>query len=341
MKIRKFLNTYKNNNYLYFIAEACDNHFGDLNKAYQMIKLAKKSGADAIKFQHHLPDEEMLRNVPKSSNFDISLYDFLKKNSLTIENHKSLYNFCNKIGIQYLCTPFSYKAACELEERIGMDAFKIGSGELTDIPFISKVAKINKPMIISTGMATPREIDYTLKRIKSVKKLIIMNCLSEYPPKYEDLNLNYIRKLKKKYPKIIVGHSDHTGEIYSSFAAYSLGARVIEKHVTLNKNFKGPDQKVSIDFKELKYLIDGLRMLENSFGCTKKIQIMEKPIRLWATRSVVSIKDIKFGEKLTKYNIWTKRPGTGIPAKDFFKLLGKKSKKFIKNNSLIRAKDIK
>ena len=168
-----------------------------------------------------------------------------------------------------------------------------------------------------------------------------MNCLSEYPPKYEDLNLNYIRKLKKKYPKIIVGHSDHTGEIYSSFAAYILGAMLIEKHVTLNKNFKGPDQKVSIDFKELKYLIDGLRMLENSFGCTKKIQIMEKPIRLWATRSVVSIKDIKFGEKLTKYNIWTKRPGTGIPAKDFFKLLGKKSKKFIKNNSLIRAKDIK
>ena len=341
MKIKTFINLYKKNNYVYVIAEACDNHFGNLKKAYKMIELAKSSGADAIKFQHHIPDEEMLKKVPKSSNFDISLYEFLKKYALKINDHIKLFKYCKKVGIEYLCTPFSYKAALELEKFIKLDAYKIGSGELTDIPFISEVAKFRKTMIVSTGMSNLNEINYTLKFLKKSKKIILMNCLSEYPPDYKDLNLGVIKILKKKYPKCIIGHSDHTGEIYSSFAAYTIGARVIEKHVTLNKKYKGPDQEVSIDFSDLKTLIEGLRLLENSFGSIKKVQNKEKQIRRWATRSIVTIKDIKKGENFTIKNLWTKRPGIGIPSKNLYKVIGKKSKKNIKANSLLKISDIK
>ena len=168
-----------------------------------------------------------------------------------------------------------------------------------------------------------------------------MNCLSEYPPTYKDLNLGVIKVLKKKYPKIIIGHSDHTGEIYSSISAYTLGAKVIEKHVTLDKKMKGPDQKVSIDFNDLKILIKGLRMLQDSFGSKKKIHKNELPIRKWATRSVVAIKSIKKDEVFSEKNIWTKRPGIGIQAKNLYKIIGKKAKKNIKNNVLLKLSDIK
>jgi sialic acid synthase SpsE len=341
MKINYFLSSnFKNINYVYVIAEACDNHFGDINKAFKMAFLAKRAGADAIKFQHHLVDEEMLKNVPKSSNFDISLYDFLKKNSLKLEDHLKIKRYCKKINIQYLCTPFSYKAAVELLKFIKVDCFKIGSGELTDLPSIEKIANLKKPMIISTGMSTSSEISRTYKLINKKVKLVIMNCLSEYPPDYRDLNLGYISVLKKKYPNNIIGHSDHTGDIFSSIAAYSMGARVIEKHVTLDKNFKGPDQKVSIDFSDLKILVRGLRNLENSFGAKKKIHSKEIPIRKWATRSVVSIADINKGEVFSLKNIWTKRPGIGIPASKYYKIIGKKSIKKIKKNKLIKPSDV-
>lgn len=340
MRFKKFLKN-KTSNYIYIIAEACDNHFGDVRKAMKMVVEAKKAGADAIKFQHHLPDEEMLRKVPKSSNFGLNLYDFLKKNALKIQDHLKLKKLCDKIGIQYLCTPFSLKAAIELNDYLKIDAFKIGSGEMTDYPFLGEVVKFNKPMIISTGMSTISEINETYKFLKKCKNLIIMNCISEYPPDYSDLNLNFINELKKKYPKAIIGHSDHTGEIYSSISAYTLGAKVIEKHVTLDKNFKGPDQKVSIDFNDLKNLVTGLRLLQNSFGKIKKIHHKEIQIRKWARRSIVTIKDIKKGELFTKNNIWSKRPGTGIPSKFLNKFLNKKSKKNIKINTLIKYTDIK
>jgi len=340
MRFKKFLKN-KKSNYIYIIAEACDNHFGDVVKAMKMAGEAKKAGADAIKFQHHLPDEEMLRKVPKSSNFDLNLYDFLKKNALKIQDHHKLKKFCDKIGIQYLCTPFSLKAAIELNNYLKIDAFKIGSGEMTDYPFLGEVLKFNKPIIISTGMSTIGEINETYKFLKKCKNLVIMNCISEYPPDYSDLNLNFIKELKKKYPKAIIGHSDHTGEIYSSISAYTLGAKVIEKHVTLDKKFKGPDQKVSIDFNDLKNLVTGLRLLQNSFGKTKKIHDKEIQIRKWARRSIVTIKDIKKGELFSKNNIWSKRPGTGIPSKFLDKILNKKSKKNIKINTLIKYSDIK
>ena len=341
MNIVKFLKNYSKNNYIYIIAEACDNHFGDLVKAKKMVILAKKAGADCIKFQHHLVDEEMLKSVPKSSNFDLSLYQFLKKYSLKLEDHIKLKKFCDKIGIQYLCTPFSYKAATELKKFVNVNCFKIGSGELTDIPSLIKISKLGRPMILSTGMSEPFEIERTFKFLKKNTKISLMHCVSEYPTNYNDLNLSYIKKLKKKFSRTPIGYSDHTDDIFSSIAAVSCGARIVEKHVILNKNMKGPDQKVSIDFNQLTTLVKSLRLLENSFGSRKKIHSKEIQIRKWATRSIVSIEDIRKNSKFTSQNIWTKRPGTGIPSYKFNTLIGRVAKRNIKKNTIIKTQDYK
>ena len=324
------------------IAEGCDNHFGKLSNAKKMVLQAKKSGADVIKFQHHIPDEEMLKKVPKSKNFTLSLYEFLKKYSLSIDDHKKLMLFCKKQKIEYLCTPFSYKAAAELNS-IGVKWFKIGSGEFTDVPFVKKILKFNKPVIFSTGMSTKQEINMMCKIFKSQKnnKLALMNCTSEYPPKFEDINLKFILELKKKYPKMIIGHSDHTNTITTSLGAVALGARIIEKHVYLNNLNSGPDRDVSISFSQLASLVKQIRNMELALGAKKKIYKKEIAIRKWALRSVVSIKDINKGEKLTNKNIWTKRPGTGIPSRFFDKVLGKKVRKNIKNNTLIKFNMLK
>ena len=317
-----------------------DNHFGSIDKAKKMIELAKEAGADVIKFQHHLPDEEMLPDVPKSDNFNESLYDFLKKNALKLNDHKILKDYCQNVGITYLCTPFSYQAAKELM-NLDVCGFKIGSGELSDHPTIKKISEFKKPMLLSTGMSTEDEIKetYSILLNKNIE-FGFMNCLSEYPPAYEDLNLKYILKMKKIFDKAVIGHSDHTNDIFSSIAAVTLGAFIIEKHITLDKSLKGPDSDVSIDFKDLTKLVNQIRLIEKSLGDERKINDKEKIIRSWAHRSIVTIKEIKKGEKFSEENIWTKRPGTGIPAKKYENVLGKISNKDIENNTLLNIDDI-
>ncbi len=325
---------------VYIIAEACDNHMGDVEVAKEMCRQAKLAGCDCIKFQHHLPDEEMLKDVPMSSNFDIPLYDFLKKHALTLEQHLEIKEFCEKIGIQYLCTPFSLKAAYELND-IGVCAFKIGSGEMTDIPTLLKIAELGKPMIISTGMSTMEEIDRTYQALKSTGvRFALMNCLSEYPPKYEDVNLNVIVKMKERYPEAIVGHSDHTPDLYTCYAAVALGANIIEKHVIISKQTPGPDQSVSIDFHDLYCLVDGIRKIESAMGTEKKIHVREKDIRAWAFRSIVSVCEIKKGQRIKPNMIWSKRPGTGIPSYQMDQVLGKKAARDIEANVLLRWEDL-
>ncbi len=323
------------------IAEACENHFGNLDYAKKMINEAKKSGADYIKFQHHIPDEEMLRNVPKSKNFKTTLYNFLKKNSLKISQHEILKKYCEKKKIKYLCTPFCLKAAEELNE-IGLDMYKIGSGEFTDLPFINELLKFKKPVIFSTGMSTPAEIDKIYKFInkRAKNKFAFLNCTSEYPPNYKDLNLYFIKYLQKKYKNIVIGHSDHTNDIYSSIAAVALGARIIEKHVFLENINNGPDRDVSITFKKFNEMVRAIRLLENSFGSKKKIYNKELEIVKWARRSIVTTKKISKGEKLNRNNIFSKRPSLGIPSYRYFKILGRKVRRDLKENILLKEKDL-
>ncbi len=326
----------------YIIAEACDNHMGDLHVAKEMALQAKLAGADCIKFQHHLPDEEMLPDVPMSSNFDIPLYEFLKLHALKLSDHIELKNYCDQLGITYLCTPFSYKAACELEEEGLAYAFKIGSGEMTDIPSLKRIAEFGKPMIISSGMCTLEELDRTYNALKDTGvQLAFTNCLSEYPPIYEDVNIGVLKKMKERYPDVVIGHSDHTPDLYTSYAAVALGANIIEKHVILNKMTPGPDQTVSIDFMELHRLVDGCQKVFKSLGEEKKVRPKEEAIRKWAFRSIVSTCNIKAGEVITQDMIWSKRPGTGIPSWKMDEVIGKIATKNIKKNVLIRETDFK
>ena len=325
---------------IFIIAEAGDNHMGNMDDAKSMCLNAKISGASAIKFQHHLPDEEMLKDIPMSDNFDEPLYDFLVKNALTIEQHRELLNYCSDIGIKYMCTPFSYKAAVELKE-IGLDIFKIGSGEMTDIPSLLKIAKLGNPMIVSTGMSTYNEIERTYNiLIKNNVSLALTNCVSEYPPKYEDVNFGVISQLKKRFDKAIIGHSDHTPDIYTCIASVVHKPAIIEKHVILDKRTPGPDQSVSIDFHELKQLCDGIRKVEAAMGDKKKIHDREIQIREWAFRSVVSTIKIKKGKKISEEMLWTKRPGTGIPSHMIDDVVGKTAIKDIEKNTMIKWEDL-
>lgn len=334
-------NTKIGNSYApYIIAEACDNHMGDLSVAKRMALQAKLAGANCVKYQHHLPDEEMLPDVPMSANFDIPLYEFLKLHALRLEDHVELKKYCDEIGITYLCTPFSYKAACELEEAGLAYAFKIGSGEMTDIPSLKRIAEFGKPMIISSGMCTLEELDRTYNALKGTGvSLAFTNCLSEYPPIYEDVNLGVLKQMQQRYPDVVIGHSDHTPDLYTCYAAVAFGACIIEKHVILNKMISGPDQTVSIDFMELHSLVDGCQKVYKSIGNEKKIRPKEEAIRQWAFRSIVSTCEIKAGTVITQDMIWSKRPGTGIPSWKMDEFIGKTAIRDIAKNVLVKEED--
>ncbi len=324
----------------YIVAEGCDNHLGDLEVAKEMARQAKLAGADAIKFQHHLPDEEMLPDTPMSSNFQEPLYEFLQKHALTLNQHAELKRHCEAIGITYLCTPFSLAAARELE-TLGAQAYKIGSGEMTDIPTLVRIAAFGKPMMLSTGMSTLEEVDRTYHALRSRgAALALLNCVSEYPPAYEDINLRVIETLLQRYPDVVIGHSDHTPDIYTCFAAVTLGARIIEKHVILDKRQPGPDQSVSIDFRDLASLCDGIRKIEAAAGREKKVHEREKQIRVWAFRSLVTTAEIRAGERITQEKIWSKRPGTGIPSWRMDDVIGRTARRTVPRNALLSWDDL-
>lgn len=324
----------------FIIAEGCDNHLGHMDVAKEMILQAKLAGADAIKFQHHLPDEEMLREgVPMSANFNMPLYEFLQKYALTLDQHAELMEVCRKTGIIYMCTPFSRKAAEEMH-GLGLAAFKIGSGELTDIPTLKRIAKFGKPMILSTGMAEWPEIDETIETLRSINpQLALMNCVSEYPAKHSDVNLGVIGKLRERY-QLTIGHSDHTPDIYTSVAAVALGAKLIEKHFILDRRQPGPDQSVSIEPYELYELVKAIRRVEVALGSEKKVHALERPIRSWAHRSVVSLCPIPQGTTIEESMVWTKRPGTGIPAKHLDQVVARVAAQDIPANHLIRWEEL-
>lgn len=324
----------------YIIAEGCDNHMGSVETAKEMALQAKLAGADCIKFQHHIPDAEMLPDVPMSDNFNIPLYEFLKKYALSLEDHCTLKKYCDEIGITYLCTPFSYQAAVELENAGIAYAFKIGSGEMTDIPSLKRIAEFGRPMIISSGMCYLEELDRTYNELYATGvPIAFTNCLSEYPPLYEDVNLGVIAVMKDRYPDVVIGHSDHTPDLYTSFAAVAMGASIVEKHVILNKTTPGPDQSVSIDFMDLHNLVDGCQKVYKSLGSEKSVRPKEKAIREWAFRSIVSTQEIKEGEVITQETIWSKRPGTGIPSWRMDEVIGKRAKRNIKENVLLSFED--
>lgn len=322
----------------YIVAEACVNHQGDYRIARKMVYIAHALGADAIKFQLHVPENEMLREVPGSSNFDEPLYDILIKTHLTVDEHRGLKDLCDSLGITYLCTPFSRDASDQLEQ-IGVVAYKIGSGELTNLPLLEHIARKGKPMIVSTGMCVEDEIAETLDMIKRVgTPVMLTHCVSAYPTPYDIVNLELIPRYMQRF-QVCVGLSDHSRGIYTALGAVALGASLLEKHFTLDRMQKGPDHPVSIEPDELQDLVQGAEAVFRAMGSERKVFAEEKQIVAWARESVVSERQIKQGTVITKDMVWVKRPGPGpgvVPAKDLAKVVGKTAAVDIPQDAQIR-----
>jgi N-acetylneuraminate synthase len=326
----------------YVIAEAAISHQGDAEIARRMVYIAHAMGCDAIKFQMHVLENEMLRDVPTSDNFDEPLYDTLAKTNLTLDEHKALKSLCESIGIDYLCTPFS-AAAADILDDMGVLAFKTGSGELTNIPLITHIASKGRPMIISTGMALVDEIRETVDAVKATgTPFALTHCVSAYPCPYNRVNLHNIPRYRDLFD-VPVGLSDHSIGIYTSLGAVALGACIIEKHYTLDKLQSGPDHAVSLEPYELGELAKGCRAVFEARGAEREIFPEEQPIIAWARESVVSLADIPAGTVITPDMVWVKRPSPGkgaIPAKDLGRVIGRTARTTIAKDRQILWQEI-
>ena len=324
------------------IPEVGINHEGSIEKAFTLIDSAKAMGAEIIKFQCHITDKEMIKTNDKPGKISKeTLWSIIKRCEFSAEQEFKIKNYCIKKNIIYLSTPFSREAADRLN-KIGVSAFKIGSGECNNYPLIEYIAKFKKPLIVSTGMNDISSVKKTVQILKKSKiKFALLHCTSMYPTPYDKVRLGGIKDLIKNFHKIPIGISDHSQNIWTCLGAVALGASILEKHFTISRSWPGPDIPVSIEPKELKDLITGSRAIWQARYGKKNILREEKPIIDFAYASVVTIEDIDEGEYLTKENIWVKRPGKGhFRAKDYNRLLGKKSKKFIKKDTYLNKSDL-
>lgn len=314
-------------------AEVGINHEGEYNKAIELVNAAVKAGADCVKFQCHITEAEMIPTDMKPGDIsDESLWDIIKRCELTEEEEIEIKKYCEEKGIIYLSTPFSREAADRLE-KMGVLAFKIGSGECNNLPLIEHIAKKRKPIILSTGM---NDIPSIRKSVKVIEKynvpFMLMHCVSMYPTPYDKVRLRSISQLQQEF-KVSVGLSDHSLGIYICLGAVALGAAALEKHFTISRSWPGPDNPISIEPQELKELIIGSRAVWQALKGEKEIQREEEPVIDFAYASIVTIKDIKKGDVFSLDNIWVKRPGTGeILAENLYSIIGKTAKSNIKKN---------
>lgn len=326
----------------FVIAEVGINHEGDMVKAKKMIEDAAKAGAECVKFQHHVIEDEMVPAAKKvvPDNADVSIWEIMERCVLTKADHKELKQYCEKLGVIYLCTPFSRAAANELKE-LGVEAYKIGSGECNNYPLVEHIASFGKPIILSTGMNDLKSVAKSVEIIeKAGAPYALLHCVSMYPTPYDKVHLPAITQLKEKFDAP-VGLSDHSLGIYTCLGAVALGANILEKHFTSDKSWPGPDVPISIDPAELKEMIVGSRAIWEALEGKKESLSEEQPTIDFAYASVVSIKKIKKEEKFTKENLWVKRPGIGILAENFPKILGKTAAKDIAKDELLKESDIR
>lgn len=319
------------------IAEIGINHGGSFDKAMRMIDDAHKSGCECVKFQCHVIDDEMIPNDVVPGNAKESIWKIMDRCKLSEDEDIRLKKYAESLGMLYLSTPFSRAAAVRLE-KMDVDAYKIGSGECNNYPLVEHIAGYGKPIILSTGM---NDIDsivpaVTILRNKNIP-FALMHCTSMYPTPYNKVRLGSLQQLRSSFSDAVLGLSDHSMGNYTCFAAVALGASILEKHFTSDKNWHGEDISISIDPGELNELIRGSMAIHESLGGQKTILPEEKPTIDFAYASIVSTKDIRCGEVFTGDNIWVKRPGTGeIRAVKFYDVLGKKATIDIAKDSQLR-----
>ena len=326
----------------FVIPEIGINHEGNFEKAQKMIQDAHDSGAECVKFQCHVIEDEMIPNDVIPANADESIWDIMKRCALTESEDIKLKKYVEDLGMIYLSTPFS-RAAADRLEKMNVHAYKIGSGECNNYPLIKHIASFGKPIILSTGMNDIQSIAQSVEIFKKSNiNFALLHTTSIYPTPYDKVRLGAMCDIRKHFPNTVMGLSDHSVGNFTSFAAIPLGASILEKHFTSDKKWSGPDIQVSIDPKELHELIIGSKAIYESLGGHKTILVEEQPTINFAYASVVSINDIKKGEILTTENIWVKRPGTGkILAIDYQKLLGKTATINIPKNHQLSWDDLR
>jgi len=320
----------------YIIAEMSANHNGDINNAYKIIEMAKQSGADAVKLQTYTPDT-ITMNM-RTPEFMIegglwngqSLYELYKSAYMPWDWHKPLFDYARKLDITIFSSPFD-NTAVDLLEDLNTPAYKIASFEAIDLPLIKYVAQTGKPMIISTGMADAEEIQEAIDAAKEggCKELAILHCVSGYPASAEDYNLKTIPDIQQRFG-LVTGLSDHTIDNTTAITSIALGAAIIEKHVTLNRQGSGPDDSFSLEPQELKELCDSSKIAWQSLGKIDYSRKSSEQGNVKFRRSLYFVKDIMKGEIITETHIKNIRPGYGLAPKFKRDILGKRVKKNIK-----------
>ncbi|MBZ4666102.1 N-acetylneuraminate synthase [Mahella sp.] len=326
----------------FIIAEAGVNHNGDIDLAMQMINAAVKAGADAIKFQTFKADNlvtvdaDMAEYQKANTGSDKTQYHMLKALELPDDAWPRLKQYCDERHIVFLSTPFDEESA-QLLKYLGIPAYKIGSGEVTNIPLLKFIAGYKKPIILSTGMASLGEIEQAIGAIKEEgnDKIVLLHCVTSYPAPYDSINLKAMNTLKTAFG-LEVGYSDHTEGIEISIAAAALGASVIEKHFTLDRNMPGPDHKASLEPHELKQMVRSIRHVEAGLGDgIKVIGADERKIKEVVRRSIVANTDIKSGAVIEKSFLTAKRPAGGLPPAFIDYIAGRRARHDIPKNTVI------
>jgi len=330
------------------IAEIGVNHNGSIDIAKRLIEEAYQAGACAVKFQSFSTERLVTKNAQQAkyqrenTQKEQTQYELLKDLELKPKEFKALKSYCDHIGILFLSSPFD-EIAADMLDNIGIEAFKIPSGEITNFPLLQHIAQKGKPLILSTGMADFQEVKDAINVIKKSggKDFILLQCTSNYPARPEDINLRAMQTMRE-YFGCPVGFSDHTIGCEIVLAAVAMGANVVEKHFTLNKKMKGPDHKVSIEPEELKYLVESIRKIELALGDGKKIpSTNEYEVARLVRKSIFAKEDILANEIITLQKIMISRPGDGLPPSFLSKIIGKVAKTAIKSGMPIKMEHVK
>ena len=345
-KMIKIENRHIGENYpTFIIAEAGVNHNGSLELAKKLVDVAKEAGVDAVKFQTFKTEKIVSKFAPKAeyqiknTGNNESQYEMIKKLELTEEEFIELYKYTKEKGLIFLSTPFDFESADFLEDLVPV--YKISSTDLTNLPFLEYIAKKGKPIILSTGMATLGEIEEAVNTIKKYNEdIILLHCITNYPADFEELNLRAIKTLEEAF-KLPVGYSDHSLGIYAPIAAVTLGAVVIEKHFTIDKNLPGPDHKASLNPEELKEMVKAIRLTEKALGDgIKRPTFSEEKIKKVVRNILVANVDIPKGSIIKREMVTIKRPGIGIEPKYLDIVVGKMAKRDIKKDEVLKWGDL-
>jgi len=330
---------------VFIIAEVAQAHEGSLGILHSYIDALAETGIDAIKFQTHIAEAESSKYEPfrvKFSYEDDTRYDYWKRMEFTLEQWKGIKQHCDVVGLEFISSPFSNMAVDWLEE-IGVKKYKVGSGEVNNFLMLEKIAKTGKNIILSSGMSSYKELDETIRFLKPYGgKLSILQCTTKYPTSAEDVGLNVISELKEKYD-FPIGLSDHSGTIYPSLSAVSIGAEVLEFHVIFDRKMFGPDSKSSLTIDEVNQLVQGVRFIEKSLNnnIDKADNSKFKELKNIFEKSLAINKDMESGDIITFNDLEAIKPsGFGISAKDYKMVLGKRINKSIKKWNFLNKEDV-